>query len=88
MLGFGESKDEVCELFDDLREYDCDILTIGQYLSPSKQHYPVQEYISPELFKVYREIAVKKGFIYVTSDPLVRSSYNADAFFVLDKNNC
>jgi len=78
MVGLGETKEQVCQLLDDLRESSCGILTIGQYLAPSKQHYPVQEYIEPALFEEYGDIARKKGFDFVASAPLVRSSYHAD----------
>ena len=78
MLGLGETRAEVIKTFDDLLETGCEFLTIGQYLRPSKNHYPVNEYIEPEVFKEYDEIAKKKGFRYVASAPFVRSSYNAD----------
>jgi len=78
MLGMGETFDEVLEVFDDLLEAGCDILTIGQYLAPSKQHYPVIEYIHPHKFDKYHEIAKQKGFAFVAAAPLVRSSYNAE----------
>ena len=83
MLGLGETKDNVLELLDDLRAVDCEILTIGQYLAPSKQHHPVLEYIEPKVFNEYREIALQKGFLFVTSAPLVRSSFNAGEAFCL-----
>jgi len=77
MVGLGETKDEVLDLFKDLRDADCDILTIGQYLAPSKKHYPVAEYIHPDLFAFYKEEAENMGFKSVASAPFVRSSYNA-----------
>lgn len=77
MLGLGETKDEVLEVFKDLRLHGCDFLTLGQYLAPSKEHYPVKEYISPDDFKWYKEMALELGFIGVASNPLVRSSYKA-----------
>jgi len=77
MLGLGETKDEVLQTFDDLRSSGCEILTIGQYLSPGKNHYPVKEYIKPEMFEEYKSAALKSGFIYVSSAPFVRSSYKA-----------
>ena len=77
MVGLGESREEVLSLFSDLREADCDILTVGQYLAPSAGHYPVAEYINPDLFSFYREEAEKMGFKSVASGPFVRSSYNA-----------
>jgi len=78
MLGLGETKEEVIEVFKDLREIGCEFLTIGQYLSPSKAHYPVVEYIHPDTFKEYNDIALEMGFSFVTSGPYVRSSYHAD----------
>jgi len=78
MLGLGESRDEVLKTFDDLLEAKCEFLTIGQYLAPSKNHYPVSEYIEPQVFTDYADIAYKKGFIFVASAPFVRSSYHAD----------
>jgi len=78
MVGLGETKAQVSQLLDDLREASCEILTIGQYLAPSKLHYPVKEYIEPALFEEYGDIARSKGFNFVASAPLVRSSYHAD----------
>lgn len=77
MVGLGESKEQVLEVMDDLIKVNCDILTIGQYLRPSKWHLPVKEYITPEIFKKYKDIALKKGFKFVASGPYVRSSYQA-----------
>jgi lipoyl synthase len=77
MLGLGETKDEVYELFDDLRAAGCDMLTIGQYLPPSHDHVSLKEYVSPEIFEEYKQVALQKGFKYVASGPYVRSSYNA-----------
>jgi len=77
MLGLGETRREVLETFDSLLETGCDCLTIGQYLSPSKKHYPVHKYIEPHIFADYADIARKKGFRYVASAPFVRSSYHA-----------
>ena len=81
MVGLGETKEEVVKVFNDLRNVDCDFLTVGQYLAPSKKHYPVSEYIHPDIFKEYKEIAVKLGFKYVESGPMVRSSYHAENAF-------
>ena len=78
MVGLGESKEEVLEVFADLRKHKCDFLTIGQYLAPSAKHHPVVEYITPEEFDWYRREALKAGFSYVASGPLVRSSYQAE----------
>lgn len=77
MLGVGETKEEVLELFDDLRAIACEFLTIGQYLAPSEEHLPVQEFIHPDLFEEYGRIARDKGFAFVASGPFVRSSYHA-----------
>lgn len=77
MVGLGEEEDEVINVFRDLRKVKCDILTVGQYLSPSKSHHPVVEYIHPDIFEKYKKIALDMGFRYVASAPLVRSSYLA-----------
>ncbi len=77
MVGVGEDEEEVCKLLRDLRQVDCDLVTIGQYLQPSKNHFPLVEYITPEQFNRYREYAKELGFKGVASGPLVRSSYNA-----------
>ena len=77
MLGLGETREELLWAFDDLIDAGCEFLTIGQYLQPSKRHYPLQVYITPEEFAEYGEIAKQKGFRNVASAPLVRSSYNA-----------
>ncbi len=77
MVGLGEKYDEVVECLHDLREVNCDFLTIGQYLAPSKKHHSVVEYVHPDIFKKYREEAIKMGFKGVASGPLVRSSYKA-----------
>lgn len=78
MVGLGEDKQEVLEVFKDLREAGCDFLTVGQYLAPSKGHHPVVEYVHPDVFEMYKEKALELGFRYVASAPLVRSSYQAD----------
>ncbi|KAA6329734.1 Lipoyl synthase [termite gut metagenome] len=80
MVGFGETSVEVEELMDDLRSAGCQILTIGQYLQPTRKHYPVVEYIPPLQFDKYKEIALQKGFEQVESAPLVRSSYHAGEY--------
>ncbi|NMA72921.1 MAG: lipoyl synthase [Bacteroidales bacterium] len=85
MVGLGETFEEVKSLMDDLLTVGCSILTIGQYLQPSKKHYPVFEYITPEQFKEYKEIALQKGFKSVESGPLVRSSYHAERHISLIK---
>lgn len=78
MVGLGETKDDVFALMDDLRQNDCDILTIGQYLQPTKMHVAVDEFIHPDVFAEYKEVGLKKGFKWVESGPLVRSSYRAE----------
>lgn len=78
MLGLGETEAEVIETINDLRAVDCDILTLGQYLQPTPKHIPVFEFVHPEAFKKYKEIALAVGFKYVESGPLVRSSYHAE----------
>ncbi len=82
MLGVGEKEEEVFKTMDDLRAVGVDILTIGQYLRPSHKNLSVSEYISPEKFAMYKEMGEKKGFLYVASGPLVRSSYKAGEFFL------
>lgn len=78
MVGLGEQPSEVEELMDDLLAQGCKILTIGQYLQPTHKHFPVVEYVTPDQFKLYREIGLQKGFKEVESAPLVRSSYHAE----------
>lgn len=80
MLGLGETKDEVLRTMDDLLAHGVSVLTIGQYLRPSKKHLPVIDYIRPEQFDEYRDIALAKGFRHVASGPLIRSSHH-DANF-------
>lgn len=80
MVGLGETPDEVETLMDDLRAAGCRLLTIGQYLQPSRSHFPVQEYVSPRQFKAYKEVGTAKG-LQVESGPLVRSSYHAAEHF-------
>lgn len=81
MVGLGESRDEVIECMRDLRAVGVDILTLGQYLRPSKKHIAVEEYISPELFADYEQVAAELGFLFCASGPLVRSSYRAAEVF-------
>ena len=78
MVGLGEKPEEVSAVFSNLRNVRCDFLTIGQYLSPSRQHHPVIEYIHPYMFLSYQNEAYEIGFLYVASGPLVRSSYMAE----------
>lgn len=78
MVGLGETPDDVYKIMDDLVEHGCDVLTIGQYLQPTKMHIEVAEYVHPDLFQNYKEIGLSKGFQIVESSPLVRSSYHAE----------
>lgn len=78
MVGLGETDKEVLETMDDLLMVGCKVMTIGQYLQPTPDHYPVIEYIHPDLFEQYRLAGLEKGFKYVESSPLVRSSYHAE----------
>ena len=78
MLGLGETREEIIETIDDLRAVGCEVMTIGQYLQPTKNHYPLQEYITPEQFAEYGEIGRDKGFRHIESAPMVRSSYHAE----------
>ena len=80
MLGLGEKETELFQTMDDLREVGCEVLTMGQYLRPNQKHLPVVEYLTPEQFNYYGDIAREKGFLYVASGPLVRSSYHAADF--------
>lgn len=78
MLGLGETDAEILETMDDLRSVGCDVMTMGQYLQPTKKHLPVAEFVTPERFARYREEGLKRGFRFVESAPLVRSSYHAE----------
>ncbi|MDL2323418.1 lipoyl synthase [Bacteroidales bacterium OttesenSCG-928-A17] len=80
MLGLGETEEEVIQSMQDLLNAGCFLLSIGQYLQPSKKNIPVKEYVTPEKFEYYREKAIQLGFKYVESGPLVRSSYNSVKF--------
>ena len=82
MLGLGETEDDLVRTMRDLRQVDVNILTLGQYLRPSKSHVPVVEFVSISQFEYYKKIAEDMGFMYVASGPLVRSSYRAAEFFV------
>ena len=81
MLGLGEKKDEVLQVMDDLLIAKVDFLTIGQYLQPTPKHYPLCRYIHPDEFDEFKQIALSKGFLIVSSSPLTRSSYHADEDF-------
>lgn len=82
MLGLGETADEVYQAMDDLIEHGCEILTLGQYLRPTKNHLALAEYIHPDVFAHYKEVALEKGFLYCESGPLVRSSYHAEKHLI------
>ena len=78
MVGVGEQIDEIIEVMQDLRAIDCGILTIGQYLPPTRAHYPLHRYYTPDEFADLRELGFELGFTHVESGPLVRSSYHAE----------
>ncbi len=80
MLGLGETRDEIVVAIADLRAVECDILTLGQYLQPTRDHLPVIEFVSPAQFDDYARVAREMGFVHVASGPMVRSSYHADEF--------
>ena len=82
MLGLGESDRELEQAMDDLREFDVDVVTFGQYLRPSMLHLPVREHVTPARFQALQERAMTKGFLYVASGPLVRSSYKAAEYYI------
>ena len=78
MLGLGEAREEVIQTMTDLRDNGCDVITLGQYLQPTKKHLPVHRFVHPDEFAEYREIGYKLGLDYVESGPLVRSSYHSE----------
>src|SRR5690606_22894369 len=78
MLGLGENSDEVYEAMDDLVSNGCDVLTLGQYLQPTKMHLDVAEFVHPDTFALFKEEGLKRGFDYVESGPMVRSSYHSE----------
>ena len=78
MVGLGETPEQVFKIMDDLVAHGCDVLTIGQYLQPTKMHIEVAEFIHPDIFKMYEEEGLARGFDIVESSPLVRSSYHAE----------
>ncbi len=82
MLGLGETEEEIFSAMDDLRKSKVDILTLGQYLQPTRNHLPVAKYVSPEEFAHYKDVALSKGFRYVESGPMVRSSYHAEKHLI------
>jgi lipoic acid synthetase len=81
MVGLGETREEVLEVMVDLRSASCDVITIGQYLSPSAAHHPVVEYVKPEIFEKYHRDALRLGFRDAASGPFVRSSYMAEKYY-------
>ena len=81
MLGLGESRNEVLQVMDDMRSADVDFITIGQYLAPTRKHHPIARFVSPEEFEAYKTTANAKGFAYVASSPLTRSSHHAGEDF-------
>jgi lipoic acid synthetase len=78
MLGLGETQEEILDVMQALRQHGCEMLTLGQYLQPSKDHLPVERFVSPEEFGQLGETAEEMGFSSVASGPMVRSSYHAD----------
>jgi lipoic acid synthetase len=85
MLGLGETEEEILQCMDDLREAGVDIVTFGQYLQPTANHFPIDRYVSPDEFEKYSQWGLEKGFLEVVSGVFVRSSYRAEQ--VLKKNN-
>jgi lipoic acid synthetase len=84
MLGLGETRDEIIETMDDLLDAGCSVMTIGQYLQPSRVNIEVSEYVHPEIFAEYQRTGKEKGFAYIESSPLVRSSYHAEKHVKID----
>jgi len=82
MLGFGEKEEELWQTLKDLREVNVDVVTFGQYMRPTKRHMKVEEYVTPEVFELWRQRALNLGFLYCASGPLVRSSYKAGEAFI------
>jgi lipoic acid synthetase len=78
MVGLGETEEEVLQVLRDLREVDCDLVTIGQYLQPTSKHLEVKDFITPKQFKAWQEYGLSLGFLQVVSTPLTRSSYQAE----------
>ena len=85
MLGLGESEDEIVQCMKDCREHGVDVITLGQYLQPTKNHYPIARYVTPQEFEHYRNLGLSLGFMEVVAGALVRSSYRAER--VLEGNN-
>jgi lipoic acid synthetase len=82
MVGLGEGEREVDQVMDDLRAHEVDVVTLGQYLRPTMLHLPVKEHVTPARFKAFEQRATRKGFLYVASGPLVRSSYKAAEYYI------
>lgn len=82
MLGLGETEDQLWEALRELRKVDVDVVTFGQYMRPTKRHMPVHEYVTPDVFELWRQRALDMGFLYCASGPLVRSSYKAGEAFI------
>lgn len=82
MLGLGETDDEIDQTMRDLRDIGVDVLTLGQYMQPTKRHLKVIEYVTPEKFKTWENIGNQLGFLYTASGPLIRSSYKAGEYFL------
>jgi lipoic acid synthetase len=87
MVGLGETKNEVLQVMDDMRSADIDFLTIGQYLQPTLKHISVDRFVDPEEFRLYKKIAIGKGFLMISASPLTRSSYHAGDDFKLMQRN-
>ncbi|RCK77706.1 MAG: Lipoate synthase [Ignavibacteriae bacterium] len=87
MVGLGENDDEVFEVLNDLKNSGCDIVTIGQYLQPTREHLPVKRFVHPDQFKKYKEFGDSLGFLQIESGPLVRSSYHAEKI-ILKNEKC
>ena len=85
ILGLGETEDEIYQTFEDLRKHNVDIVTLGQYLRPTLNHYPIDRWVTPKEFDLYRKVGLKYGFLEVVSSPMARSSYRAER--ALDFNN-
>jgi lipoic acid synthetase len=85
ILGLGETDEEIAKTMDDLRSANVDILTLGQYLRPTPNHLPIERWVTPEQFALYREWALERGFLECVSGPMVRSSYRAEQ--ALARNN-
>ena len=87
MVGLGETKDEIYQVMDDLRAADVDFITIGQYLPPTPKHAKLEKFITPKEFEEYKQMAIAKGFLMVSSSPLTRSSYHASEDFRVMQEN-